>query len=572
MIRVVAENGTEIPQYNIQIQGGNAGLENIPGLPADSGVGFGVDPLSGTASVIGTVPSSELLRGAILGVFLNAESILKAAKFTVTYPPPAGKPLWSQDQLIALAVQAQPWIAAGADVSVPVGPPWKCTQTLNGYGVCDGAGQLDTFTKLLLTWGGEYLGLRTRQSFDVLKRNLLTWANAKAPPIDPDWAASGKSIWLPPLTKPILMLWPTLKADPSLSGSDQQTIENWLTSLVSPRPFAGWFSDDLGYFAESVNMADAIRRSDDAGFALGVARFYGALDQMRPDGSFPLAARLSACSAAYSNIDLQHLVSIAEMAATQGYDLYSLELDGKRLDTAIKFMLDAYENPDLLYQYSKVGGGICFTGKQGDPPDFSFYAHPTGDLAWMEPYIARFPFSATSARLRKILGSNINAPPFPLSHIYMGLNATCAFRKSQEFQPVNGANVAIVSGDNQTVAANQPAQAPLTVRATDSSGKALAGILVSFAVVQGSANLAAPAQVLTDAAGLASGNVTIGPGAEPVAVTATALGARTSFSITVPGSGAASPPWLQQADAARPPYSGSRPFNKKRKKSFAAKI
>jgi len=99
-----------------------------------------------------------------------------------------------------------------------------------------------------------------------------------------------------------------------------------------------------------------------------------------------------------------------------------------------------------LYQYSKAGGGICFEGKPGDPPDFSDYSHPDAGLAWMEPYIARFPFSTTAARLRTILGSNVSAPPFPLMNTATGLNATCTFRKSYEFQPVNGAKV--TSSDN----------------------------------------------------------------------------------------------------------------------------
>jgi hypothetical protein len=152
----------------------------------------------------------------------------------------------------------------------------------------------------------------------------------------------------------------------------------------------------------------------------------------------------------------------------------------------------------------------------------------------MEPYIARFPFSATAARLRKILGSNIAAPPFPLLNGATGLNASCAFRKSYEFQPVNGAKVVIVSGDGQTAAANQPAPAPLSVRVTDISAKPVAGALVSFAVTEGSAYLAAPAQVVADTTGVASANLAIGPASGPVTVTATALGVAASFSINVP--------------------------------------
>ena len=46
---------------------------------------------------------------------------------------------------------------------------------------------------------------------------------------------------------------------------------------------------------------------------------------------------------------------MAEMAATQGYDLYSMSVNGKSLETALEFLLNAYQNPALLYQYSQSG-------------------------------------------------------------------------------------------------------------------------------------------------------------------------------------------------------------------------
>lgn len=130
-------------------------------------------------------------------------------------------------------------------------------------------------------------------------------------------------------------------------------------------PTPDFFPNDLGFFADSIIMADAIRRSDNHGFAWGIQRFYGALNQMRADGSFPLAAQLSACSATYSDVTILHLVSMAEMAATQGYDLWSMSVNGRTLETAIEFLLNAYQNPNLLYQYSKAGGGACFEGNTG---------------------------------------------------------------------------------------------------------------------------------------------------------------------------------------------------------------
>ena len=73
------------------------------------------------------------------------------------------------------------------------------------------------------------------------------------------------------------------------------------------------------------------------------------------------------------------------------------------------------------------------------------------------------------------------------------------------------------------------------VQVTDNTGKALAGELVSFAVAQGSANVAAPAQVLTDSTGMASAKVTMGALSGPVTVTAKALDVAASFSMTIPG-------------------------------------
>lgn len=542
MIRQVDSNGNEIPAFNIQLQAGNPGLENVPGLAAGSGVGFTVDPVGMTASAIGTVPSQQSLREAILGVFENAQSILSAARFTVTNPPPAGKDLWTSSELISLTGQAQPWIAAAAasSTTVPVGPPFSCVTTLNGYGTCNGAAQIGAFSNMLMTWGAEYLGLRTQQSFSVLVSNLRTWAMANAPAVDPTYGATsnGATSFFDAkmsLTAPLVMLWPTLRADPAMAPADRELIDNWIsTALVPSVPGSDFFPNDLGYWADEIVMADAIRRSDNVMFAFGVQRFYGALNQMRSDGSFPLAATLSACSATYSDTDLLHLVVIAEMAATQGYDLYSLSVNGRSLETAIEFLLNAYQNPSLLYQYSMAGEGACFEGNPGDPPDFSFFNPPTNDLTWVEPYLARFPLSATAARLRTILGSNISAPPFPMMIDRTGLNATCGFRTSFEFQPVSGPKIAVVSGDSQTGSSNQPLPAPLVVRVTDGSGKPLAGELVSFAVTQGSANLAAPAQVLTDSTGSAGATVTMGPGGGPANVTATALGMAVNFPIAIP--------------------------------------
>lgn len=222
MVRQENSDGTEVPQYKITIQPGNPGLENVAGLASlgGGGVGYEIDPVLGTAAFAGTAPAPGLLGEAIFGVFANAQSILSAAKFSVTNPPPAGQTLWTAPEITSLAGQAQPWIAAAPADMVPLGPAFICHPGASGYGPCDGQGQLDAFSNMILTWGGEYLGLRTKRSYDILVNNLHVWATANAPSVDPSWAVSNPSSFAQAkwgIAKPILMLWPTLRADPALS-------------------------------------------------------------------------------------------------------------------------------------------------------------------------------------------------------------------------------------------------------------------------------------------------------------------------------------------------------------------
>jgi hypothetical protein len=201
MVRQFTATESEVPQFQIQIQAGNPGLTGVAGIPV--AIGFVIDPVGKSASFIGTMPSSAQLRQAILGVFVNAQSILNAAKFTITNPAPAGVSFWTPAEITSLAGQAAPWILAAVDPIVPVGPPHNCVLFASGYTACTDTSEMNAFSDMLLKQGGEYLGLRTQQSFNVLVGNLLSWARAKAPSIDPAYAANGGTLKVDPVVKTI---------------------------------------------------------------------------------------------------------------------------------------------------------------------------------------------------------------------------------------------------------------------------------------------------------------------------------------------------------------------------------
>ncbi|HLG99973.1 MAG TPA: Ig-like domain-containing protein [Bryobacteraceae bacterium] len=94
------------------------------------------------------------------------------------------------------------------------------------------------------------------------------------------------------------------------------------------------------------------------------------------------------------------------------------------------------------------------------------------------------------------------------------------------------AGLTLVSGNNQTAIANAAFANPLVVNVTDSTGKPVANVPVSFSVTSGSATVATQSTT-TDASGNASTKVTAGGSAGAVVVTASASGFTATFNLTV---------------------------------------
>jgi alpha-tubulin suppressor-like RCC1 family protein len=96
------------------------------------------------------------------------------------------------------------------------------------------------------------------------------------------------------------------------------------------------------------------------------------------------------------------------------------------------------------------------------------------------------------------------------------------------------ANIALVSGNNQSALPGQALAAPLVVRVTDGAGNLVAGAAVSFAVTAGGGSVS-PATATTNAAGTASAAWTLGlAGTQSVTATLTGVpGQVVSFTATL---------------------------------------
>lgn len=89
--------------------------------------------------------------------------------------------------------------------------------------------------------------------------------------------------------------------------------------------------------------------------------------------------------------------------------------------------------------------------------------------------------------------------------------------------PGPAATLLLAGGSPQNGTAGQPLPAPLTVKAVDAYGNAVSGVAVTFTVTSGGGQLTAR-NVTTDAAGLASSSLTLGPGDGTQTATAAAQG------------------------------------------------
>jgi len=92
------------------------------------------------------------------------------------------------------------------------------------------------------------------------------------------------------------------------------------------------------------------------------------------------------------------------------------------------------------------------------------------------------------------------------------------------------ANVAIVSGDNQSTGINSPLPEPLVVKVTDQVGNAVSGAAVNFTAPSGTFS---NNPVTTDASGNASVTYTAGTDVGQIIITATAGSGSAQFHETV---------------------------------------
>jgi poly(beta-D-mannuronate) lyase len=235
---------------------------------------------------------------------------------------------------------------------------------------------------------------------------------------------------------PIIVSWAALKGELAKDREKTARIERWLADLMQLRrqmaTAAGKTTsrNNHHYLNASVDMAWGALTGEQDMFDHGVAAYMDALTAMRADGSLPLETRRGARALWYQRHAIASLVTIAEIAAVQGVDLYGREVDGRSIHTAIRFLTKAVEDPRLVLGYAAENHnpGTSADWHQQDRTFLQTRGHGRHYMAWVEPYRARFPARAEARALSALLATY--DPHFqPAIDDYSGGNMSCFFAR-----------------------------------------------------------------------------------------------------------------------------------------------
>lgn len=238
---------------------------------------------------------------------------------------------------------------------------------------------------------------------------LESWANKDA--LLYFERSSGRQAWYD-------AVWTTVSAgfaysivrnDPGLQAKSRQIIDDWLNKVTKkhlsisggPRDCCNNHSYWRGLEAAIVGVVT----NDRAMFSAAVETYRHALASIDKNGGLPLEMARGERAIHYQNFAILPLVHIAEIAAQQGEDLYTVTVDGKSLQSAVGFLLDAIHDPRLVETFTDKRQDLSFLDQRGE-------------LNWMEPYNAKF----SDRRIEALLASRR-----PVIHRYAGGNSTLYF-------------------------------------------------------------------------------------------------------------------------------------------------
>ena len=207
--------------------------------------------------------------------------------------------------------------------------------------------------------------------------------------------------------KPTFVAFDVLRQTKSLSANEEKQILQWLEPIVKNSDMRGcegtWSCTPDKWPAEHWTLHDyttlmlwGVVSGSDYYFQRGVEFYLKSLKSLKHKGITPEYGKKKERGLRKQNEVVGYLTILAEIAAIQGYDLYSVSVKGKSLWTAFEFLQDAVENPNIAARYGYKVQEKAFL-------DSSYHWDRT--VAWFEILAARFPSHPLVVRFAGNIGA-----------------------------------------------------------------------------------------------------------------------------------------------------------------------
>jgi poly(beta-D-mannuronate) lyase len=182
----------------------------------------------------------------------------------------------------------------------------------------------------------------------------------------------------------VSLAWSVVQTDPAIPAAQRAAILKWMHTVTEylfdqdPRPGDSAHENNHAYWRALCATSVGILTNDQKLYRRGVAQYVRAIGQMNKDGSLPLEMARHENALHYQSFALAPLVMIAELAARQGIDLYSLRMNGHTISDAVDFLVRASADLSLVKKYAS------------EPQTFSLFSGEKPP-AWTEFWAARHP-------------------------------------------------------------------------------------------------------------------------------------------------------------------------------------
>lgn len=189
----------------------------------------------------------------------------------------------------------------------------------------------------------------------------------------------------------------------AFTAEERQEIEEWLSRIVDgverdQRTRSLPQLHNIRYRNALNQMMLGIVSNDDRRVQRAIRTYKRAINGLRSDGSFPNDSERGGSSLNYQAGSTASLVTIAELAAGQGIDLYSYGGE-KTISTAVNFTLDVTVNPALIFPYARRSNELWMD--KAEYPARTPYAgwKEISNAEWVFYWITRFPNSPETTKI-----------------------------------------------------------------------------------------------------------------------------------------------------------------------------